>query len=90
MASKIKRVVDGPANLGGMLGRIVELEDGSGRVETWRRPSEGWVPGGADGAEIMGAPPALPQRLIEYGVPEEDWPPDMLEDWRREQRSKQA
>lgn len=86
---KIKRVSDGPVNLRGLLGRIVELEDGSGRVETWRRPEEGWVPGGADVAEILGAPPALPQRLIEYGVPEEDWPPDMLEEWRREQRSKQ-
>ena len=79
---------DGPVNLRGLLGRIVVLPDGSARVETWRRPEEGWVPGGADVAEILGAPPALPKRLIEYGVPEEDWPPDMLEDWRREQRSK--
>ena len=65
-----------------MLGRIVKFPDGSGRVETWRRPEEGWVPGGADVTEIMRAAPALPQRLMEYGVPEEDWPPDMLEKWK--------
>lgn len=76
---------NGPANLGGLLGRIVVLPDGTARVETWRRPEEGWVPGGADVAEIMGAPPALPQRLIEYGVPEEDWPEDLLEEWRQKQ-----
>jgi hypothetical protein len=81
-------LANGPVNLRGLLGRIVKFRDGSGRVETWRRPEEGWVPGGADIPEIMRAPPALPQRLIEYGVPEEDWPQDMLEDWRREQRSK--
>lgn len=86
---KIVRVADGPANLRGLLGRIVEFDDGSQSVQTWRRPEEGWLHGGADVAEIMGAPPALPQRLIEYGVPEEDWPPDMLEDWRRQHRSKQ-
>lgn len=88
MAKRVKRTIDGPANLGGMLGRIVELEDGTGRVETWRRPEEGWVHGRADGAEVMGAPPALPERLIQYKVPEEDWPSEMLEDWQREQRSK--
>lgn len=82
---KIKRVSDDPVNLGGMLGRIVEFEDGSGSVQTWRRPSEGWVHGRADVAEIMGAPPALPQRLIEYGVPKEDWPEDLLEEWRQKQ-----
>ncbi len=81
-------LADGPVNLVGMLGRIVKLPDGSARVETWAGTSRGWIPGGADVAEIMGAPPALPQRLMEYGVPEEDWPPDMLEDWRRKQQSK--
>lgn len=83
-----KRLANGPVNLGGLLGRIVEFEDGSQRVETWRQPSEGWMHGGADVAEIMGAAPALPPRLIEYGVPEEDWPPAILEKWRREQQSK--
>ena len=82
------KVVTGPMNLGGMLGRIVKLSDGSGRVETWGGTSRGWVPGGADGAEVLGAAPALPERLIEYGVPEEDWPPDLLEEWRRRRRSK--
>lgn len=82
---KFKRVADDPVNLGGLLGRIVEFEDGSQSVQTWRRPEEGWVHGRADVTEIMRAPPALPQRLIEYGVPEEDWPPDMLARWRQKQ-----
>ena len=86
MEGKIRvKVVTGPMNLGGMLGRIVKLPDGSGRVETWAGTSRGWVPGGADGAEVLGAAPALPERLIEYGVPEEDWPEDLLEDWRQKQ-----
>lgn len=82
---KIKRVSDGPVNLVGMIGRIVELEDGSGRVETWGGPSKGWVHGGADVTAIMRAAPALPERLIQYKVPEEDWPPDMLARWRQKQ-----
>lgn len=82
---KIKRLSDDPVNLGGRLGRIVEFEDGSAQVETWGGTSRGWVPGGTDVAEIMGAAPALPERLAEYGVPEEDWPADLLEDWRRKQ-----
>jgi hypothetical protein len=81
-------LANGPANLGGLLGRIVNLPDGTARVETWRRPEEGWVPGGADVAEVLGAPPAMPERLIQYKVPEEDWPPELLEFWRREQRAK--
>ena len=85
---KIKRVSDGPVNLVGMIGRIVELEDGSGRVETWGGPGKGWVHGGADVTAIMRAAPALPERLIQYKVPEEDWPPELLEKWQREQRSK--
>ena len=90
MTKKIKQVIDGPVNLVGMIGRIVEFEDGTGRVETWGGPSKGWVPGGgADGAEIVRAAPALQERLIRYKVPEEDWPPAMLEDWRRKQQSKQ-
>lgn len=84
MKEKVE-LADGPVNLVGLLGRIVKLTDGSARVETWGGPSRGWVPGGADVAEIMGAAPALPHRLIEYRVPEEDWPPEMLEDWRRKQ-----
>jgi hypothetical protein len=83
------KVVNGPVNLGGRLGRIVKLPDGSGRVETWGGTSRGWVHGGADVPAIMRAAPALPQRLIEYGVPEQDWPPAMLEKWRRTEKSKQ-
>ena len=82
MANKVK-LVNGPVNLGGMIGRIVQFPDGSGRVETWNGPEKGWVPGGADGAEIMRAATALPERLIQYKVPEEDWPPEMLARWRQ-------
>jgi len=89
MTRKIKRVADGPVNLVGMIGRIVEFEDGSQSVQTWGGPGKGWVHGGADVTAIMRAAPALPERLIQYKVPEEDWPQDMLEELRREQQSKQ-
>jgi len=82
------KVVNGPVNLVGMIGRIVKFEDGTGRVETWRGPDKGWVLGGADGAAIMRAAPALPERLIQYKVPEEDWPPEMLKRWREKRQSK--
>lgn len=82
---KIKQVIDGPVDLVGMIGRIVEFEDGSQSVQTWGGPSKGWVHGGTDVTEIMRADPALPEHLIQYKVPEEDWPPDMLEEWRRKQ-----
>lgn len=88
MTKKIKQILAGPVNLVGMIGRIVEFEDGTGRVETWGGPDKGWLPGGADGAEIMRAAPALPERLVQYKVPEEDWPADMLERWRRKQQAK--
>ena len=88
MTKEIKQVLAGPVNLVGMIGRIVEFEDGTGRVETWGGPNKGWLPGGADFPAIMRAAPALPERLIQYKVPEEDWPPDMLKRWRQKQRSK--
>lgn len=86
---KIKRIVDGPVDLVGMIGRFVELEDGSGRVETWRRSEEGWVLGRTDLWEINLARQAGPECLIKYKVPEEDWPPEMLAEWRRLQQSKE-
>lgn len=80
------KVVNGPVNLGGAIGRVVKFPDGTGRVETWG--ATGWEAGGADLTAILRAIPASANTLKRHGVPEEDWPPDMLEDWRRKQRSK--
>lgn len=82
MNSKIK-VVNGPVNLGGALGRVVKFPDGTGRVETWG--ATGWEPGGADLTAILRAIPASANRLKEYGVPENEWPEDLLEEWRQKQ-----
>lgn len=87
MRSKV-RVVEGPVNLGGALGRLVELPDGSGRVETWG--GSGWEPGGTDMAAIAKAQSASPEILTEYGVPQEDWPEYILREWHEKQQSKQG
>jgi hypothetical protein len=56
------KVVAGPVKADGVVLRMVELPDGSGRVESW--DGKAWVPGGGDAAEILyGIPvsdPALP------------------------------
>ena len=51
------KVVTGPAAVdNSVVGRVIELPDGSGRVETWKSGS-GWVAGGASPDEfIMGRP----------------------------------
>lgn len=47
------RVVAGPVVADGTLARLVELEDGSGRVESWNARERVWVEGGADAFEVL-------------------------------------
>jgi hypothetical protein len=50
--------------------RIVELADGSARVEEWRGGK--WVPGGASFGEIADAPPVGAAFAARLGIPAED------------------
>lgn len=81
MAIISTRLIYGPVNLGGALGRMAELPDKSARFETWGGIN-GWEPGGTDLAAVMTAPYASPAILREYGVPEEDWSPEALREAR--------
>jgi hypothetical protein len=68
----ILQIVRGPFLVDGTVGRVVELNDGSGRLEVWRGAAEGWVAGGDwSGAAI--APTASPEVLAELGISPEDW-----------------
>ena len=64
MAPTVRRVIAGPSWVDGAVARIVELTDGSGRIETLT-PS-GWVPetaGGIDGSEVLKGPRASPDKI---------------------------
>ena len=60
------QVIVPPSRIDGMVARLVQLEDGSARVETWG--ASGWEPGGADVASVSKAPPASPEHLAELGI----------------------
>lgn len=61
------RVVTSPTVLeGGIVGRVVELADGSGRVETWRDGS--WRAGGARLNEFLTGTEPSAARLKELGI----------------------
>ncbi len=49
------KVILGPVKADGVPLRVVELPDGSGRIESW--DGSAWVPGGGDAAELLFAPP---------------------------------
>lgn len=52
-----------------MLSRVVELPDGSGRVETWLNGR--WTPGGARLSEFFTRPEASEADLRAAGIPAE-------------------
>ena len=68
----ILQVVRGPFLVEGTVARVVELNDGSGRVEVWEATEKGWVAGG-DWSEAAAAPPAAPDVLTGLGIPPEEW-----------------
>ena len=70
---KRSEVVISPAVVDGTVARLVELPDGSGRVETWEPDAGAWVVGGANAGEVGTAPPASPETLRRLGVPRPDW-----------------
>ena len=71
LRNPVASVTIGPVLVNGLPCRLIELADGSGRVQSW---VEGhWVTGGASVSELMvgtpcadpetGAPPVTPRRL---------------------------
>lgn len=79
-----KKLKVGPVNLGGEIGRLVELPDGSSQVETWT--ASGWEYGtGADVYSIMRSPIASPEILRKYRIPKEFWSDIVLEEDRLDQ-----
>jgi hypothetical protein len=67
-SNKLKVVSTGKIDGGAY--RIVELPNGSGRVEEWT--AEGWVPGGASFGEVYDAPAISPSTAVRLGIPIED------------------
>lgn len=65
---EVAKVVTGPVVSDGRLLRIVELSDGSGRVEMFSEAERRWVSGGGDVAEVMGAPAASEELLRKLGA----------------------
>ena len=64
---KVVNVIVEPTKLGGWaIGRLVDLEGGSCRVETWRDGA--WVPGGTDIGELFEKPPASAELLAVVGL----------------------
>lgn len=53
--SPVVRVVDGPVRVDGVPMRLVELANGSGRVESWLHGR--WMPGGGDMRDVMTGTP---------------------------------
>ena len=68
---KAVKVIVPPSRTNGSVSRMVQLEDGSARVETWG--ASGWEPGGADIASVSKAPPASPEVLAKLGIPSDPW-----------------
>jgi hypothetical protein len=61
--SGMRRVVAGPANIDGIVARVVEVpgpNGPTGHVECWK-VGEGWVPKGIDVDKFIGAKPVLPE-----------------------------
>jgi hypothetical protein len=66
------KLMFGPFKIDGAAVRVVELPDGSGRIETWVPGTKSWEPGGAGWDETFNAIPASPAFLAAKGVPSEE------------------
>jgi hypothetical protein len=72
---KSLKLVASPCRLeGGVIGRVVELPDGSARLETW--VGNKWVEGGAGWTEFFTATRLSPEKLAALGLPDDADPPD--------------
>lgn len=67
MFPQIVKVAIGPTRTHSTVSRLVEFEDGSARVETWR--NRAWVPSGAAMASVAKGHPASADLLARLGVP---------------------
>jgi len=63
-AADVRRVLTAPRVVAGGLGRLVGCADGAARVEAWG--AGGWARGGADIAEVLEAPDAPRDLLLEF------------------------
>ena len=68
--AKSVRIFIPPSRVGAGVSRIVELPDGSGRVETWG--PDGWAPGGAGFDEFFETGLASPAFMDRLGIPESE------------------
>lgn len=72
--AEFKRVILGPvSNDASTILRLVELSDGSGRVEIWSPVRKRWEPGGASVGQVALAGNTTEEKLKFFGVPREDW-----------------
>lgn len=67
------RVLRGPVSIDGGIFRLVELSDGSGRVEGWSPHRQRWETGGAAVEEVLRAGNTSEAKLKRFDVPKEDW-----------------
>jgi hypothetical protein len=66
---KVAKVSTPAGNVDGAASRIVEMSDGSARVETWDARSRTWEPGGAYVDEVLKAIPVSPKMAARLGLP---------------------
>src|SRR5262245_28671540 len=59
----VVKVLGNPSYVDGIILRLTELSDGSGRVE--QLTPAGWIPGGGDIASMLYAPPATEEDIRE-------------------------
>lgn len=71
--TEVVQVIVGPVSVDGGVLRLVELSDGSGRVEIWSPHRQRWEPGGADVDQILRAGNTSVAKLKEYKVPRKYW-----------------
>jgi hypothetical protein len=75
-AEKPLVVIAGPSKIDGGVSRVIEAQDGSMRVETWK-PGTGWVVGGASLDEFMpgACTPVSPELAERMGIPASELDP---------------
>lgn len=71
--AEFRSVIRGPVSVDGGILRLVELSDGTARVEIWSPHRKRWEPGGGFADEVAMAGNTSEAKLKEYGVPQEDW-----------------
>lgn len=72
--AEFESVIKGPVSIdAGTILRLVELSDGSARVEIWSPARKRWEPGGGSAGQVALAGNTSEEKLKRFGVPKEDW-----------------